>query len=69
MPLATCESGVPAKSEQKSCTGPAATSASSTASAPEHERHAVQLAVRVDEREVVVVHAAVVDVDPHARRP
>ena len=35
MPLASCESGVPANSEQNSFTGPAATSTSSTASAPE----------------------------------
>ena len=32
------------------------------------ERHGVQPPVRVDEREVVVVHAAVVDVDAHAAR-
>ena len=35
MPFASCESGVPAKSEQNSFTGPAETSMASTASAPE----------------------------------
>ena len=69
MPLSTCESGVPAKSEQYSRTGPAARSASSTASAPEASGTLCSFAVRVDEREVVIVHAAVVDVDAHDARP
>ncbi len=62
MPLSMCESGVPAKSEQYSLHRARREVGLEHGVAARRERDAVHLPLRIDEREVVIVHAAVVDV-------